>query len=386
MKYSARLHWDLRPNPLSELLQAKRLAGAEVLDLTESNPTKAGFEYPAAVLEALSNPGSLEYDPAPAGSFPARKAVTRYYAARARTVTPERILLTASTSEAYAYLFKLLADPSDEILAPRPSYPLFEFLAALESVRIVQYALLYHDGWQMDFHGLEQAITSRTRAIVLVNPNNPTGSFLKQPELEQLVELCASRNLAIISDEVFADYVFIPDSRRVDTLVDVGDIATFCMSGLSKVAALPQMKLGWIVAGGPDYRAAFDQLELIADTYLSVATPVQIGLPRLLDAGAQVRQQISRRLCDNLVFLRSQIGAESRCRILDVEGGWYATLRVPQTRSEEGWVLELLEQDDVLVQPGFFYDFDSEAFLVLSLLTDPEVFHEGVQRVLRRAG
>ena len=249
--FSSRLHWDLRPNPLAQLLATKQRQGTPILDLTESNPTRAGFAYPnEALVEALAQPEALLYEPSPAGLVRAREAVAGYYRARGISMDPERIILTASTSEAYAYLFKLLAEPGDEILVPRPSYPLFEYLAALESARPVPYPLRYHGSWSLDVAALAAAITARTRALVLVNPNNPTGSFVKRGELEQLIPIGKEANLAIISDEVFADYTFAPDRNRVETLVSEDRVLTFCLSGLSKIAGLPQMKLGWIVLAG----------------------------------------------------------------------------------------------------------------------------------------
>jgi alanine-synthesizing transaminase len=381
--FSSRLNWDLRPNPLSQLLEQKRRAGVTVLDLTESNPTHAGFAYPEEeIIAALGDPSSLRYDPSPRGLRSAREAIAAYYAERGVTVHPSRILLTASTSEAYGYLFKLLANPGDEILVPRPSYPLFEFLAALESVRIEQYPLRYDGAWRVDFNALERMITERSRAIVVVNPNNPTGSFLKRDEWEQLETLAAKHGLAIVSDEVFSDFSFAPDAGRMLTFTGAQHALTFSLSGLSKIAGLPQMKLGWIVASGPPHETALDRLELIADTYLSVATPVQIALPRLLTASEGVRAQILDRVRANLALLRGAIGRNSPCSVLDVEGGWYATMQVPRTRTEEEWALTLLRDCDVHVQPGFFYDFESEAFLVLSLLTEPATFTEGVRRIL----
>lgn len=386
--FSSRLNWDLRPNRISALLDARRRAGAPILDLTESNPTHAGLFYPAAeILAALGDARSLRYEPSAAGAAEARDAVAAYYAARGVSVAAGRIVLTASTSEAYSYVFKLLADPGDEVLAPRPSYPLFEFLARLESVRVVEYPLEYDGSWRIDFAALEAALTPRARAIVVVNPNNPTGSFLKSGEIERLVALAAGRGLAIVSDEVFSDYAFAPDPERVTTLVGVTGALTFSLSGLSKIAGLPQMKLGWIVTAGPeDLRAgALARLELIADTYLSAGAPVQYGAARLMQAGAGVREQISARVRQNLDWLRNAV-VGSALSVLEVEGGWYATLEVPRTRSEEEWTLELLGRDGVLVQPGFFFDFESEAFLVVSLLTAPDVFCEGVGRLLARAG
>jgi hypothetical protein len=380
--FSARFHWDQSPNRLTRLLADKRRAGAGILDLTESNPTRAGFSYPVEIAKALADPRALRYDPQPAGLLTAREAVCRYYAEAGYPVAPDQVLLTASTSEAYAYLFKLLADPGDEVLVPRPSYPLFEFLATMESLRVVSYPLVYHGAWSIDCDTLATAITPRTRAIVLVNPNNPTGSFLKRDELRFL----QARGIALMSDEVFADYAFTDDDARVRTLAGSIETLSFSMSGLSKVAGLPQMKLGWIVISGPAAAraAARDKLEWIADTYLSVSTPVQHAASRLLELGKDIQQQIAARGRANLEFLASAIGAESPCRTLAVEGGWYATVQLPRIRREEEWALDLLQQDNVLVQPGFFYDFESEAYLVLSLLTEPGTFQEGCRRLLGR--
>ncbi len=380
--FSSRLHWDLRPNRLAAAVAARRAAGAELLDLTESNPTRAGFVYPAEVTAALADPRSLLYEPAPAGAPGAREAVAAWYRGRGIDVDAGRILLTASTSEGYAYLFKLLADPGDEVLVPRPSYPLFEFLAAMESVRVAHYPLVYHGRWSVDLDALERAIKPRTRAVVVVNPNNPTGSFVKLDELARLVETCRERGVALVSDEVFAGYPLREDPRRAATLAGVEDAPAFAMSGLSKVAGLPQMKLGWIVAAGPAEfrRAALERLELIADTYLSVGTPVQHAAAALLAAGAEVERQIARRTGENLARLRAAAAEHPACRVLDVEGGWYATLQVPRTRSEEEWALALVDAG-VLAQPGFFFDFDAEAFLIVSLLTKPEIFAEGAARI-----
>jgi alanine-synthesizing transaminase len=381
--FSSRLPWDFRPNPLTELLRAKRETGSTILDLTESNPTGAGLHYPAdEILSALANAGSLLYQPTPSGMMTAREAIaSQYYAPLGKKVAPSRILLTASTSEAYAYLIKLLAEPGDELLVPSPSYPLFEFLANLESVRISQYPLIYHEGWSIDMDALAGAVTERTRAVVVVNPNNPTGSFMKKPELERLAALCRTHALAIISDEVFSDYAFAADADRVESVLEVEGVLTFSLSGLSKVAGLPQMKLAWIVAGGPrsGQAAAIERLELIADTYLSVATPLPHALPRLLEAGTNIREQIRHRTKQNLDTLRAAT-ANSPYRTLEVEGGWYATVQAPRIRTEEEWALELLNRWNVLVQPGYFYDFDQEGLLVLSLLTRPDIFEEGVRQ------
>ncbi len=372
--FSRRLVWTSETNPLTKLLEKKRADSTPVLDLTESNPTRAGIVYPdASILAALSDPRSLQYEPTAAGLQEAREAVASYYAGRIR---PEQILLTASTSEAYTYLFKLLADPGDEVLVPRPSYPLFEFLAALESVTVAPYRLEYDHGWFIDLADLRSRITPRSRAVVLVNPNNPTGSFLKRRELEQLHQICAEHDLALISDEVFADYALREDAERVSSLAHNSEVLAFSLSGLSKVAALPQMKLGWIAAGGPGYQQAFERLELIADTYLSVSTPVQCAAADLLAVRQSVQPQISARTRANLAALGGSA--------LDVEGGWYAIIRVPRIRGEEEWVLHLLSEHNVLVQPGYFFDFESEAFLVVSLLTPEATFREGISRIISR--
>jgi len=375
VNFSSRFHWDLRPNRLSQALAAKRAAGARILDLTESNPTRADFSYPGEILRAFDDPRMLVYEPNPIGAIGAREAVAAYYAARGEKVTPDRILLTASTSEAYSYLFKLLCDPGDEVLVPRPSYQLFEFLAEMESVKVRQYPLRYHGTWTLDV----PEFGPRTRAIVLVNPNNPTGSFVKRGELDALVESCAAHGIALISDEVFADYGFGSDAGRVTSLAAIEECPAFCMTGLSKVGGLPQMKLGWIVGNRPE---AMEKLEWIADTYLSVSTPVQCAAERLLAAGFGVQRQIRERTGQNLALARQMLDG-SGGTILTVEGGWYLTLQVPHVRTEEEWTLELLEREGVLVQPGFFYDFESEAFLVISLLTAPAAFREGVNRIRR---
>jgi hypothetical protein len=379
--FSSRLQWSAPLNPITELLTRKHAANERIFDLTESNPTHAGIDYPAGeISRALSAGQVLRYDPSPFGSREARGAVAAYYGGQMET---ERILLTASTSEAYSYLFKLLADPGDEILAPRPSYPLFEYLAQLESVRIVQYPLFYDHGWHLDSDALRTAVTDRTRAIVIVNPNNPTGSYLKTHEREELAAIARERDLAIISDEVFSDYWFEDDPRRVSSLSSVEDVLAFSLSGLSKTVGLPQMKLGWMVVSGPRAarEAAVSRLELIADTYLSAGAPVQAALPSLLALRGSIQQQIRSRLAANLAALRGA-AALSEAGVLEIEGGWYATLQMPRVQTEEEWVAGLLERHNVFVQPGYFYDFESEPFLILSLLTEPATFTEGINRLI----
>jgi alanine-synthesizing transaminase len=364
MKFSTRLPHGMRPNALTELLLKKRQGGACILDLTESNPTHAGIDYPVGFLNSLTAEAATRYEPEPFGLLAAREAIAREYGARA-----DRVVMTASTSEAYSWLFKLLCDPGDEVLVPRPSYPLFDYLAALESVTARHYGVFYDHGWFIDFHTIERGINERTRAIVLVNPNNPTGHFLRRHELAQL----SSFGLPIVSDEVFRDYQLQPAPDSVLTLQDVSETLVFTLNGLSKTAGLPQMKLAWMIANGPSdqIREALERLEIIADTYLSAGTPVQCALPALLQLRGPVQRQIIDRLRVNLEFLRG-----SGLRTLDVEAGWYAIVAC-----EDDTGIRLLRDHDVLVQPGYFYDFESPGYIVISLLTPTDVFREGIERL-----
>jgi alanine-synthesizing transaminase len=375
-KYSSRLHWSIAQNALSAAIDARRLSGLPILDLTQSNPTAAAIEYPPELRMALADARALQYEPSANGLLSAREAVSRYYGG---AVDPDRVLLTASTSEAYSFLFKLLCDPGDEILIPQPSYPLFDMLAQLECVPAVPYPLRYHDGWFIDLPALRGAVTARTRAVVWVNPNNPTGTYIKRKEYERIAATCIEHGLALISDEVFADYSLEPERDSLSTLTTVSECLCFSLSGLSKICGLPQMKLGWIVAG-PGRHKALAQLEWIADTFLSVGAPVQYAAPTLLEARHDIQRQIRQRTAANLAYLRSAV-EDTACRVLRVEAGWYATIQVPRSRTEEEWALHLLA-GGVLVQPGYFFDFASEAFLVVSLLTESSIFRAGVQHIL----
>jgi aspartate/methionine/tyrosine aminotransferase len=352
-------------------------------DLTQSNPTHTRLAYPTPeILAAFERAPSERYDPDPRGLRSAREAVATLLSRRGQVVAPERLVLCSGTSEAYGFLFKLLCDPGDEVLIPEPSYPLFDHLCRLEDVRTRPYPLHYDGEWHIGLGELRQAVTERTRAILIVSPNNPTGSYLKRHELGALEDL----GLPIISDEVFADYPLRDDPERVWTAREGTRSLTFSLGGLSKQAALPQWKIAWLCISGPDARVAeaSARLELIADTYLSVATPTQAVLPELLRLTQGVQTTIRTRLARNLAALRKAIARCGALTALDVEGGFYATLRLPGTRSEEAWVLELLERDGVHVQPGYFFDFQSEAYVVLSLLTDEPTFDEGVERIVRR--
>ncbi len=385
--FSARFKWDLETNQLAKLMGEKKRAGVQWLDLTQSNPTRCGFAYPVTeLLAALSQTGTLQYDPHPQGLLTARAAIADYYQTRQQIIDPAQIFLTASTSEAYAWLFKLLTDAGDEVLVPQPSYPLFEFLATLEGVALRPYQLqyLHPRGWRLDFDSLAQAVTSRTRAIIIVNPNNPTGSYLKQSESAQLAAFCRAHHLALIVDEVFNDYALLDDPDHVTDFANSSEL-TFVLNGFSKLLALPQMKLGWIVVQGASdlRRAAEARLELIADTFLSVNTPVQEAAPEWLRRRTDIQQEIMARVKMNLEFLARAV-ENSACRLLKVEGGWCATLEVPRRCSEEELVLQLLAQDNVLVHPGYFFDFPREAFLVVSLLPEPETLQAGIAKILAR--
>lgn len=361
MKFSKRLPHEMRPNALAELLRVKRLSGAPILDLTESNPTHAGIAYPTGFLHSLASEAAMRYEPEPFGLLSAREVIAREYGAPV-----DRVVMTASTSEAYSWLFKLLCDPGDEILVPRPSYPLFDYLASLESAVVRHYGLFSDGpGWFIDFHTIERAINHRTRAIVLVNPNNPTGHFLRRHELAQL----CSFGLPVISDEVFRDYRLHPAEDSIFTLQDVDETLLFTLNGLSKTVGLPQMKLAWMIANGPPdrVREALARLEIIADTYLSVGTPVQCALPSLLELREPLQRQIVERARVNLATLGTSA----------VEAGWYAIVR----GLEEGAELRMLRDHDVLVQPAYFYDFESSGYIVVSLLTPPEIFKEGIARL-----
>ena len=380
--FASRTGWSLAPNRFSAALERYRASGREALDLTESNPTRCGFTYDSSLVAALGDARGLAYDPHSKGLRVAREAVCEYYRQRGAEVDPEQVILTASTSEGYSFLFRLLCNPGDEVMVPAPSYPLFEFLASIQDVKLVSYPLLYDHGWQIDLHGLGEAVTPRTRAILMVHPNNPTGSFVKPAEMDALDALCSDRRLALIADEVFLDYAHDGVSRL--SFASPRGALTFTLSGISKICALPQMKLAWIVVGGaPELaREAIARLEIIADTYLSVGTPVQLALPEFLSRRDGIQRQVKERVAANLAELDRQLAEQESVRRLDVDGGWYVVLRVPATGSDEDLAIELLERHSVIVHPGHFYDFPCEGYLVVSLITPAEIFAEGVKRVL----
>jgi alanine-synthesizing transaminase len=381
--FAERTNWNLAGNRLSEALARHRAGGKRLFDLTTSNPTECGFAYDSeAILAALQNPAALRYEPNPKGLESARLAVTGYYSARGAAISADDIVLTTSTSEAYSFVFRLLCNPGDELLIPAPSYPLFAFLADIQDVKLVRYPLVYDHGWQIDFHSLQQAITPRTRGVIVVNPNNPTGHFVKEQELAKLNELCTAREMALIADEVFLDFA-LGDARRITFAGNTGAL-TFAMSGLSKIVGLPQMKMAWLITSGPQRlkKQALGRLEVIADTYLSPNASVQLATPTFLELRSGFQNQLLARVRRNLAELDRQLAVQELCSRLEVEGGWYAVVRVPATRSDEELAIELLTREDVYVHPGHFFDFAAEGYLVLSLIAREEEFVEGVRRVL----
>jgi len=387
LMFSRRTDWKLAANRFTNALDEARASGSELIDLTISNPTRAGLIYDsAAILDALRNDRSLDYDPQSKGLLSAREAVTGYYRDRGETVDPESLILTTGTSEAYSFVFRLLANPGDEILVAKPSYPLFDFLADLQDVKLIPYSLIYDHGWQIDSHTLEQAVTEKSRAIVLVHPNNPTGSYVSPPERERLNELCRKHNLALLVDEVFLDYGH--DGSRAQSFVGNNAALTFALSGISKISGLPQMKLGWIAVSGPEaqVKPALDRLEVIADTYLSVSAPVQGAASTFMEQRKSIQAQLIARIRTNLAGLDRRLAAQKTCSRLKLEGGWYSVLRVPVTRSDEELAISLLREKRVIVHPGNFYDFLQEGYLVLSLIAEEDNFDDGVQRLLNFVG
>ncbi|HKV81777.1 MAG TPA: pyridoxal phosphate-dependent aminotransferase [Candidatus Sulfotelmatobacter sp.] len=427
--FSERTNWRLTQNRFTQAVEEVRARGVRVIDLTASNPTRVGLEYDAeAILRALRSKQVLDYDPQAKGLLSAREAVARYYGERCSRgatevpsnvsmnhgggpeglfrVDPERVVLTASTSEGYSYVFRLLCNAGDELLVPKPSYPLFEFLADLQDVKLVPYPLIYDHGWQMDFHSMEKAVTARTRGVVVVHPNNPTGSYVHARELGALNQFCLTHGLGVIVDEVFLDYV-LRDEISAASAVDLRstgqpraavpifslaapsftgnqDVLTFTLSGLSKISALPQMKVAWVITSGPpeEVQAAMVRLEVIADTYLSMNAPVQWAMPVMLEQRRSIQRQLLERLWRNLGELDRQLAGQKTCERLNAEGGWYAVLRVPVTRSDEELAIQLVREKALLVHPGHFYDFDSDGYLVLSLIVLEADFEQGIQRLL----
>lgn len=382
--FARRTNWNLSENRYSLAVERAHRNGRQLLDLTASNPTTVGLNFEGErILGSLQHPQALKYEPASKGIMPARDAVVSYYGAHGVSLSPEQIILTVSTSEAYSYCFRLLCDPGDEVLVPSPSYPLFEFLADILDVKLVPFELVYDQGWQIEFESLRRAITDRSRAIMVVNPNNPTGHFTRSWELERLNALCHEHRLALVADEVFLGYSLIEESPLSFAANEAA--LTFTLSGLSKVCALPQIKVAWIVATGPVelVRTALDRLDVIADTYLSPNAPVQWAVPELLNTRDAIQLQLRERARRNLAELDLQLTTSKMTTRLVLDAGWYAILRTPATQSDEDVAIALLEKEDVLIHPGHFFDFPGAGYLVASLIAPERDFREGVARVLR---
>lgn len=381
--FADRTNWNLDTNRLSQALARHRAIRRPLLDLTASNPTECGFDYDRpAIMRALSDADALDYKPDPKGLETARQAVAAYYAARSNEVSIENIFLTTSTSEAYSFVFRMLCNPGDELLIPTPSYPLFEFLADIQDVKLARYPLVYDYHWQIDFHALEQAITSRTRGAIVVHPNNPTGHFCKPEDLTRLNEVCSARQMALIADEVFLDFV-LTGAQPLSFATNTGAL-TFTMSGLSKISGLPQMKTAWLITTGPEHlrKQALARLEVIADTYLSMNAPMQLATPVFLEQRRGFQKQLMTRVRRNLSELDRQLAGQKSCSRLKMEGGWNTVLRVPATRSDEELAIELLATRDVYAHPGHFYDFPSNGYLIVSVITPEPEFAKGIERLL----
>ena len=387
--FARRTSWNLATNRYTKALEAHRRSGKALLDLTASNPTNIALQYNIdSILRALNHRDALQYDPQPKGLLSAREAVAAYYVERGAQVSPEDLILTTSTSEAYSFVFRLLCDPGDAVLVPSPSYPLFDFLAEVQDVKLSCYELVYDHGWQLEpqalFAAVDRAIAegASPRAILVVHPNNPTGSYIEPREQQLLNDVCAENDCAIITDEVFLDYALASESPL--TFAANEDALTFTLSGLSKISGLPQMKVAWLAVSGPPAlkEAALARLEVIADTYLSMNAPIQLAVPAMLDERKNLQPQLLDRVRTNLAELDAQLAAQNLCHRLEVQGGWYSILRVPARGSDEELAIALLREKNVLIQPGHFYDFASDGHLIVSLITPNADFAEGMKRLL----
>lgn len=382
--FSSRTNWNTAPNRLSELLQEKRKRGESIIDLTEMNPTKCGFSYPTSeLLQAAADPSIFSYEPDPRGLLSARKAIANYYAQQSFPVSPEQLFLTASTSEAYSYLFKLLCNPGDEVLVPQPSYPLFDYLCQLENVVHRMYRLVYRGEWQIDFESIQSQCSSRTKAIILVHPNNPTGTYVKQFDYNRILSLASDHHCALIADEVFGPYDIIPDQNRARILSSQTSVPVFSLNGISKLLGLPQLKLSWIavLGAGDVLPEIMNRLEIITDTYLSVNTISQIALPCLLQHSSEMIAQIRSRIQTNYSIVKNKI-ENSNISLFHVEGGWAALLQFPQSCSDLEWSIRILQQNNILTHPGHFFDMTQQSCIMISLLPESRIFEDALTRVI----
>jgi alanine-synthesizing transaminase len=382
--FSSRTDWDFRPSPLFSLVQQKRARGDGILDLTESNPTRCGFPYqPHLLIDPDSLNRSVSYEPDPKGLLSAREAIAQWYQRQHKAVSPDQIILTSGTSEAYSFLFRLLCNNGDSIAVPCPSYPLFDYLCRLNDVESRHYNLAYDGEWHIESIPAEPSFALGLKAFVVLHPNNPTGSFVKKDERDRILSFARNRAVSLIVDEVFHTFSFGNDARRAESFAGTKDVLTFTVNGLSKLAGLPQMKLAWIVVSGPadEYTKAMQRLEVVADTYLSVGTPVQHALRMLLDDPAGIGGEILKRVRSNYELLSAACPPNTPLSLLRNEGGWNAVLRLPGTKTDEEWAQEILRQQSVLTHPGHLFDFDDKSCLVVSLLPEPGAFGEGIRRI-----
>lgn len=379
--FSSRTNWNLLPNKLSQLIEERRKQGQLILDLTESNPTKVGLNFKDAnILTPFENNSNLIYEPDPKGLIDARVVVSGYYKQRGIDVSPENIILTTGSSEAYSFILKLIADVNDEVLVPIPSYPLLSIISQLNDVSMKHYRLMYDGEWHIDFDSVESAITKKTKAILVIHPNNPTGSYIKRYEYEKLTEIAEKFNLAIISDEVFLDYSIVHDEQRLESFAGANDVLTFTISGISKMLGMPQMKVGWIVVSGSNKQVsiALSRLEMIADTYLSVSIPIQNSLRCWLSQFKQINSEILNRVKHNYSLLETTVEKVPSVTVLIAEGGWNAIIQLPNIRQDDEWVEYFIQNSNVLFQPGYFYDFQGDAYLVMSLIQHPEIVEKAL--------
>jgi len=384
--FAQRTNWPLEKNQLTVTLEKLQNKRVPIIDLTESNPTRCDFDYNnEEILNPFNEKTNLIYEPSPQGKSSTRDVIAQYYKTKNQEVPGNRIFLTSSTSEAYSYLFRLLVDVKAQVLFPRPSYPLFQFLGDLNDIQLNYYSLTYDGQWQIDWPDFKNTIGQKTKAIVLVNPNNPTGNFLKKDDISKLNEICQQKNIVLICDEVFWDFAF-DQTKEYESLVNNEQVLTFTLGGLSKTLGLPQMKLSWIIINGPEklVHDSIKRLEIISDTYLSVNTPTQNALARWISKKDEIQKEILTRIKQNLTFLHSQVHASSHCQFYNVEGGWYVVIKIPSMLSEEEWVLKFLEDDHVYVHPGYYFDFEQEAFIIICLLPPPQMLQQGIERIINR--
>ncbi len=385
MKFSSRTDWSTEDNELSRAAALLRQDNIPILDLTVSNPTKCGFQYlKADLLQTLTDSKNLNYDPDPRGLASAREIICRYYERRGIRVTPDRVFITAGTSEAYSFIFKLLFETGDFLLAPQPSYPLLDYLASLHDIGIKRYALSPQKNWEINLAGHYELKETDPKAVLIVNPNNPTGNYLHAPELAELNIFCKNRNTAIISDEVFFDFP-LTENRPASAVSCAGNrhSLAFTLSGISKILGLPQMKFSWIVVSGPEELAkeAVKRLEVISDTYLSASTPAQNAAAAWFSNESIIQAEILQRIRNNYLTLQNHFGQGGAVRLFPVQAGWHAPLQLPSRHTDEEWACMLLEKTRALAHPGYLFDFSEGSFLVLSLIIPENQFREGVEKI-----